>query len=349
MQGKDVISGSAFTDIVSGSHSAVIAVHTHPDGDAIGSGTGLLHFIRETLGAKAVLAVPDAVPDNLLFLLEGLEGSVLVFDSRPEETVKAIAGADLIIGLDINAIDRTGPLKTFISASKARKILIDHHLNPERTAFDLVMSDTEVSSTCELLYRLLLDTEQVHGDASLLPPAAATALMTGMTTDTNNFANSVFPGTLEMASALLSAGVDREMIIDNVYHAYRENRVRLMGYLLHERLGITPVGAAYMVLTRKEMDEFGISEAETEGFVNIPLSIGKVKMSVFLREENGFFRVSVRSKKGVSANALAMKYFNGGGHELAAGGKLFLSGDISSGKDAEDYVVRVTEDFFEGR
>ncbi|MBQ6087667.1 MAG: bifunctional oligoribonuclease/PAP phosphatase NrnA [Bacteroidales bacterium] len=349
MEGKDVISGSAFADIISGSRRTVLAVHTHPDGDAIGCGTGLLHFIREVLGKRAVLAVPDAIPDNLLFLLEGLGDSVLVHDSRPEETEKAIAEADLIIGMDISGFDRTGPLKSFLHSSKARKILIDHHLNPDTDAFDVAFSDTEVSSSCELLYRILSDTVQIHGDASLLPLPAATALMTGMTTDTNNFANSVFPGTLRMASDLLSSGVDREMIIDNVYHAYRENRIRLLGFLLYDRLGITPSGAAYMVLTRKEMEDFGISEAETEGFVNIPLSIGKVKISIFLREEDGFFRVSVRSKKGISANALAMKYFNGGGHELAAGGKLFLSEEIRSGKNAEDYVVRVTGEYLEGR
>ena len=221
MEGKDVISGSAFADIISGSRRTVLAVHTHPDGDAIGCGTGLLHFIREVLGKRAVLAVPDAIPDNLLFLLEGLGDSVLVHDSRPEETEKAIAEADLIIGMDISGFDRTGPLKSFLHSSKARKILIDHHLNPDTDAFDVAFSDTEVSSTCELLYRILSDTVQIHGDASLLPLHAATALMTGMTTDTNNFANSVFPGTLRMASDLLSSGVDREMIIDNVYHAYR--------------------------------------------------------------------------------------------------------------------------------
>lgn len=350
MEGKSIISGTGFAGILSGVRRIVIAVHSHPDGDAIGSGAGLLHFIGETLGKEAVLTIPDPIPDNLSFLLEGVpRGSVLFHHENPEETVSAISEADLIVCLDMNAFNRSGALEEPLAASGAKKVLVDHHLNPDSGAFDIVFSDTRVSSTCELLYRILMETEQIGHDASRLPHATATALMAGMTTDTNNFANSVFPGTLAMASALLAAGVDRDAIVNEIYRTYRENRIRLMGYLLDKRLCITPCGVAYMILDKETMSRFGITEGETEGFVNIPLSIGKVRMSIFLREDEGFFRVSVRSKEGTSANSLAMKYFNGGGHELAAGGKLFFPADIPSREDAAPYIVRVTGVFFEGK
>mgnify|MGYP002624160843 CR=1 FL=1 len=350
MGGMSNISGIGFAEILSGARRIAIAVHSHPDGDAVGSGAALLHFIMETLGGKAALTIPDSIPDNLSFIIEGLPGdSVLFHDRDPENTVETILKADMIVCLDMNAFNRSGALEEALSASGAKKILVDHHLNPDTGAFDVVFSDTRVSSTCELLFRILMETEQVGSDASRLPGATATALMAGMTTDTNNFANSVFPGTLDMASSLLAAGVDRDAIVNNIYRTYRENRIRLMGFLLDKCLSITSSGVAYMILDKETMSRFGITEGETEGFVNIPLSIGKVRMSIFLREDNGFFRVSVRSKEGTSANSLAMKYFNGGGHELAAGGKLFFPSDIPSREDAASYIVRVTGNFLEGK
>jgi hypothetical protein len=177
--------------------------------------------------------------------------------------------------------------------SIARKVLIDHHLNPERASFDLVFSESEISSASELLYQVLLALPGV-GTADRLPLDVLTSLMTGMTTDTNNFANSVFPSTLQMASELLAAGVDRDALIDHLYHSYRENRLRAMGACLQERMRITPDGVAFIVLDRAFMERFDLQEGETEGFVNLPLGIGRVRLSLLLREDDGHFRVGLR-------------------------------------------------------
>ena len=163
-----------------------------------------------------------------------------------------------------------------------------------------------------------------------------------MTTDTNNFANSVYPSTLEMASGLLAAGVNRDAVLAGLYNNYRENRVRIMGYLQYEDMRITPEGMAYMVATREILDRFGAEEGETEGLVNVPLSIGRVKMSVLLKENDGHFRVSIRSKDGVSAQQCAVDWFHGGGHEKAAGGKLFWPGDIPSPEGVSSYLENVS-------
>ena len=202
----------------------------------------------------------------------------------------------------------------------------------------------ELSSTCELLYWLLLSLPGV-GTAGRLPGAVLGSLMTGMTTDTNNFANSVFPSTLRMASELLAAGVDREALLDRLYHDYRENRLRAMGACLQERMRITPEGAALMVLDRAFLRRFDLQDGETEGFVNLPLGIGRVRLSVFLREDEGHFRVSVRSKRGVAANRLAAEAFHGGGHACAAGGKLHFPQDIPDRELAAQYVETVTARF----
>ena len=186
----------------------------------------------------------------------------------------------------------------------------------------------------------------IAGDAARLPAHSAMALMTGMTTDTNNFANSVYPSTLRMASALLEAGVDRDSLLDELYHRYRENRVRVMGFLQNEGMSITDKGVAYIIADKAILKRFDVKEGETESLVNVPLAIKKVRMSIFLKEENGLFRVSIRSRKGVSAQKLAVKYFHGGGHENAAGGKLFYPGDIPSPADAGAFLERITNEYF---
>ena len=163
---------------------------------------------------------------------------------------------------------------------------------------------------------------QIKGNATRLPISAATSLMTGMTTDTNNFANSVFPSTLVMASTLLAAGVDRDYILSQLYNQYSENRLRLMGHMMKDLLTITEDGAAYMILDLKTQREYNIKDGDTEGFVNMPLSIAGVRISLLLKEDTDRIRVSIRSKKGTSANRCARMHFNGGGHENAAGGRL---------------------------
>jgi phosphoesterase RecJ-like protein len=230
--------------------------------------------------------------------------------------------------------------------SKADKILIDHHLNPAREAFDLVFSETDISSASELLYHILMETVKIGHDASMLPPAAARALMTGMTTDTNNFANSTYPSTFRMASALLATGVDRDEILSRLYNQYGENRLRVLGHMMKDLLTITEDGVAYMVLDKATLRHYNVGEGDTEGFVNMPLSIAEVRMSFLIKEDDDRVRVSIRSKKGTSANTCARLYFNGGGHENAAGGKLNMPADITDITEAAGYIERTTHEFF---
>ena len=209
----------------------------------------------------------------------------------------------------------------------------------------MVFSTPNVSSASELLYYILKELPDIDGDASRLPAATARALLTGMTTDTNNFSNSVYSGTFQMAAELIAAGVDRDDVLAQLYNRYRENRVRVMGYLQYEAMRITPEGLAYIIATRDILDRFGVDEGETEGLVNIPLSIDRVKMSILLKQDKDHFRVSIRSKKGWSAREAADARFHGGGHENAAGGKLWYPGDIDTPEDAAAYLEQVSRDF----
>lgn len=327
--------------LLGGARRTVIISHTHPDGDALGSSTALMHYLADKCGIEACVVLPDDFAGFLDFL--DCPG-VIVAAREPGRAQDALAAADLVFCLDLSSLDRADSLGAPVAAAKVPKVLIDHHLNPAADQFDLVFSETQISSASELLYWILMALED-SSDASVLPAPTALSLMTGMTTDTNNFANSVFPTTLEMASALLSAGVDRDAILAKLYNRYRENRYRAMGYVLGELMHITPEGVAYVILRKEDAARFDIREGETEGFVNMPLGIDRVLMSLFLKEDEGYFRVSIRSMRGVSANRLAAESFNGGGHECAAGGRLYFPRDIEGPDAAAEYIEKITARF----
>ena len=344
---KDINSGSirSFEDMIREAGSIVITTHMKPDGDAIGSCTAMYHFLKKQNRLPKII-LNDPYPSYLSFLTSGeVSEDIIIHTDNPAEAEAEILGADLIICLDFNAFHRTDKLEEPLSKATGRKVLIDHHLNPSRELFDLSFSETEVSSASELLYHILASTSIIGKDAGHLGAECACSLMTGMTTDTNNFANSVYPSTLHMASDLLAAGVDRDMILDRIYNQYKENRLRLMGHMMKDLLKITSDGVAYIVLDRKTMDLYNVAEGDTEGFVNMPLSIANVRMSILVKEDEDRVRISIRSKKGTSANMCARRFFNGGGHENAAGGRLYIPADIEGIEEAGDYIERNTHIF----
>ena len=335
-----------FEKMIDGARRIAIVTHMKPDGDAIGSCTALYHYLKACGKSGVKIILNDRHPAYLDFLADSIPTSDLIISAElPQEAHILLRDSDLIFCLDFNAFHRTDSLEQALAESKADKILIDHHLNPKREDFDLVFSETDISSASELLYSVLIETRRIAHDPSALPPMSATALMTGMTTDTNNFANSTFPSTLKMASALLATGVDRDYILMRLYNQYSENRIRLMGHVLKDLMTVTDDGVAYIILDRKTMEDYNVKEGDTEGFVNIPLSIDRVRMSFLLKEDEGKVRVSIRSKRGTSANRCAVRYFNGGGHENAAGGKLLIPEDIKGMEDAAEYIETHTHIF----
>ena len=320
-----------------------VTAHTHPDGDALGSVSALVRYLRERRGKDAVAVLPDSPASTVRFIVPDTV-PLLCGDVEPEACLARIAESDLLVVLDCNGFSRTESLQEAFEASPAPKVLIDHHVGPERDRFDVVFSTPDVSSASELLYYILLELPDIGRDARRLPADTARALLTGMTTDTNNFANSVYPGTFRMAADLIAAGTDRESVLADIYNRYRENRVRVMGYLQYENMRITPEGLAFIIATRDILDRFGAEEGETEGLVNIPLSVDRVKMSILLKEDKDHFRVSIRSKKGWSARDCAVRHFHGGGHENASGGKLFWPGDIAAPEDAASFLEQMSKD-----
>ncbi|MFA6335087.1 MAG: bifunctional oligoribonuclease/PAP phosphatase NrnA [Bacteroidales bacterium] len=313
--------------IISSSRKILIVTHTNPDGDAMGSVTAMMHFLLSK-NKESLITIPNNYPEYLSFL--DPDKSIVIYKNDNATVDEYLLDCDLIIALDFNQLKRVDELEKGIRESKAKKILIDHHPSPEDAPFDLVISTTEISSTCELLYWLLISIENWinSGQPANLTSATADSLYVGLMTDTNNFSNSVLSSTFRMASGLLSLGVDKEKLQHYVFGGFTESRMRLLGYLLQKKMVILwEYGAGYIILTKEEQREFEFNEGDSEGFVNMPLNIRGVTISALFTESEESIRVSLRSIDDFSVNRLARRFFNGGGHERAAGGKLFISID----------------------
>lgn len=337
----------ALDALIQGAGRICLTTHMRPDGDAVGSTYAMYVYLKQVRGREVSVVLSDAPARNIAFAVPPEAwADTLAFEQSPSASEDALARAELIICLDFNTLSRVGGLESALAGAPAPKVLIDHHPFPQTEKFDLVFSDTDVSSASELLLHVLRALTGCGDDLGVLPRQTLRCLMTGITTDTNNFANSVWPTTLECCSALLAAGVDREDILDHLYKRSSEARVRAYGRLISDFMFITPQGAACIILDAATFRSMGLVKGDTEGLVNIPLEIEKVKMSIFVHEEDGEFRVSVRSKRGVLANAFASGYFNGGGHDQAAGGRLKITGGLRTAEDIKRYVCKCVEEYF---
>ena len=296
----------------------VIVSHVSPDGDAVGSSLGLWHFLCSQ-GKTANVIVPNAFPD----FLKWMPGSkdILLYDRYREFANKLIAEADVICCLDFNAIHRIDAVGPAVLASPARKILIDHHLYPEDFC-RIVISHPEISSTSELVFRLICRL----GYFGEITKEGAECIYTGMMTDTGGFTyNSNDREIYFIISELLTKGIDKDAIYRKVYNTYSESRLRLMGYVLTQMKVYDGYNAAMISLTKNEQGRFSYIRGDSEGFVNIPLSIKNVVLSCFLREdtEKPMIKISLRSVGTFPCNKLAAEFFNGGGHLNASGGEFY--------------------------
>ncbi len=292
-----------------------IVVHVGPDGDAMGASLGLWHYLM-TLNKEPVVIVPTGFPDFYSWM-PGSE-SVVVYENNQQLASEKLHEADLIFALDFNVPKRLGDMSETLLSAPAKKIIIDHHLFPGDFA-EIVISYPEISSTSELIFRLICRL----GDFSKINLACADSIYTGMMSDTGGFTyNSNNQEIYIIISELIKIGVDKDDIYRRVFNTYSEHRLRLMGYCLYKKMKVYPeYKAALITLTAAEMEKFNFVNGDSEGFVNIPLSIAGVDFSVFMREDVGQIKISLRSQGSFPANKFAAEVFNGGGHLNASGGE----------------------------
>ena len=310
--------------LISTAQSVLVVCHKSPDGDAIGSSLGMAEFLR-LRGKDVTVVVPDQYPDFLHWLPNSEK--IVRYDKHPDKCDMLFKIADLIVCLDFNTPSRVEDMEPALVSSPARKILIDHHLKPDVDA-DLVISQPEASSASELVFRVVWQL----GGFPELGKAFAIPVYCGMMTDTGGFTfNSTRPEIFFIIGELLTKHIDKDKIYRNVYHNYSYDRIRLMGYVMYEKLVYLPeYHASYYAITRDEQKRFNFIKGDAEGLVNIPQQIKGLKLSISLREDTekpNLVWVSLRSVDDFPCNLVAERFFNGGGHLNASGGRLNCSID----------------------
>ncbi|MDR2040739.1 MAG: DHH family phosphoesterase [Tannerella sp.] len=293
----------------------VIVMHVSPDGDAIGASLGLYHFLMSQ-GNTVNVVSPNDFPAFLKWMPEA--GSILVYERHPDYAARLIGAADVIFCLDFNEAKRLGKLAPVVEAATTRKVMIDHHPNPSDFC-QLVISHPEMSSTSEIIFRLLCALKA----ADVIDRQAAECIYTGMMTDTGAFTyRSNDPDLYLIIRELLKTGIDKDRIYRQVYQVYSESRLRLMGYTLYEKMKVYPEEkTALITLSLNELNRFGYVPGDVEGFVNLPLSIEWIRFVVFIRENTDGIKLSFRSEGDFPCNRFAAACFQGGGHLNAAGGE----------------------------
>ena len=312
----------------------VITIHRGPDADALGSALALSDVLKQLNHNVTVVSPNDYA--SFLYWMKG-NNEVVVFTEQTEKTIEITNNADLIFLLDFNDLSRIGEYTETVRNSSSTKIMIDHHQEPNMNDADLIFSDTSSCSTAQLLFEIL----DGLSFKSMINKDVAECIYAGIMTDTGSFKySSTTSKTHKVISELIDAGAENSKVHDLIYDNYSEDRTKLLGYCLNDKLQIFPeLNSAIISLTEEELDRFNFKKGDTEGVVNYALAIKGIIFAVFIAEKEGKVKLSLRSKGDFKVNEIAKKYFSGGGHMNASGG--------ISDRSVEETVKKVIEVFEE--
>ena len=303
------------SELFESSDNILLISHINPDGDAIGSQLALYQYLTSK-GKKAAMICPN----NLQEFLKWMDGAdqIKIFIRNRKKCMKMIEEANLIIMIDFNQPSRLGESEKFVTGSTAVKVIIDHHREPYDFA-NLLISDTSMCSTSELVHEIIT----IMNGKPYINRSYSEAIYVGIVTDTGNFEYGTYSGrTFRIIADILESGIDREKILNVVYNNFSADRMRLLGMALYQRMIIlSNYKTAYIYLTKKDLADFNHVKGDTEGFVNMPLSIKGINFSALFIEKDNFIKLSFRSKGQFPSNEFASLYFSGGGHLNASGGE----------------------------
>lgn len=311
-----------FRDFMGQTRKVVIVTHHKPDADALGSSLGLAGYLKKKSHSVTVIT-PSDYPEFLHWMPGHKE--VLALEKGNEPVISEnIKTAEIIFCLDFSALNRIQDLTEVVRNAPGKKVMIDHHLQPEDFA-EFVKWDVQAASTAELVYNLICDL----GDEQLIDADIADCLYAGLMTDTGGFRHSnTRYEEFQVASELVRLGANPTKVSKLIYDTNSLERLRLMGFVLGEKLKVLPAyNTAYMTLSAEELKRFGSQTGDTEGFVNYGLSIKDIKLSVMIHERKDSVKLSLRSLGNFSVNEMARKHFEGGGHRNASGGSSALTLD----------------------
>lgn len=301
---------------LSNKSNIVIVGHKNPDGDAIGSCLGLANFLKQ-LEHQVTVVMPNDFPEFLKWIPE--TQIIINYEQHRDNVKNCLNEANLVFTLDFNALNRTGDLAQELMATNADFILIDHHQEPDDYAL-VTYSDVGMSSTSEMVYHFI----EFMGGLNLLNKEIATQLYVGIMTDTGSFR---FPATTaathRIIAHLIEAGAPNSIIHQNIYDTNSPDRLKLLGVALNNMVMLPEYKTAYITMSQEELNNNNFKKGDTEGFVNYALSMkGVIFAMIFIEnKKEKIIKISLRSKGSFSVNDFSRKYFNGGGHTNAAGGK----------------------------
>ncbi len=297
-----------------------IFVHTNPDGDAMGSALALKKYFTNTNHLVSVVS-PSCFADNFRWMPGADE--LFIFENDRSRVKELIKESDILFGVDFNDFARLNGLQRFVDKQPKTKVIIDHHPFPNIKA-DYVFSCTSVSSASELTYEFMIELRLSDIDKDI-----ASCIYTGIMTDTGNFSyNDSNPRTYEIVAEILKHKIAQDEIRRCLFQNFTFKRLQLKGFTLYEKLRYLPkYHTAYISLTKDDLAKFDFKIGDTEGFVNLPLSISDVNFTVMFIENDNFVKLSLRSKGDFDVNLFARKFFDGGGHKNAAGGRSFKNMD----------------------
>ncbi len=315
-----MISLAALRDELKSPKNIVITTHHKPDGDAMGSSLGLYAYLIQK-GHNVRVITPSDYPVFLHWLPNNSQ--VLVFPDSVAQSQSIVAQADLVFCLDFNTLSRIHELGDSIRQSSAKKIMIDHHLEPEGFD-DFRYWDTKACATAQLVYEFI---SKELNDVKAINADVATCLYTGIMTDSGSFR---FPSATSkvyrIAADLMDLGADNAKIHQQVFDNVSENRLKFLGYCLSSKLEILPTHhTAIISVSKEELEHYHVETGDTEGIVNYALSLSGIKLAAFIVERKDVVKLSLRSIGDFPANEICKNYFNGGGHRNAAGGNSSLS------------------------
>jgi phosphoesterase RecJ-like protein len=296
--------------------NVIITFHQKPDADAMGSGLGLYHFLVQFGHTVSVIS-----PTNWPAFLNWMPAAkkVVDFEMQNDKAVSLIKQAEWIFCLDFNVLDRTKKMAPLLESFNGVKILIDHHQQPQEEAFDYGISDANKSSTAEMVYDFIV----ASGHSGKINKEAAECLYAGVMTDTGSFRfNSTSASVHRMVADLKDKGLQHSIIHENLFDNFLEGRFRFLGNILLNRMEIFyQYNTALIAIPQVDLIKYNVKTGDTEGLVNFPLSIKGIKLAAIIIDRGDERKSSFRSKGGFDVNTFARKYFNGGGHFNAAGGK----------------------------
>ncbi len=298
----------------------VITTHKNPDGDAIGSSLALHHYLV-SLGHYSTVITPNEYPDFLKWVPG--EESILKFSCDTEISKSKIKDADIIFTLDFNHLSRSGDMETDLANANTTFVMIDHHQQPDSYAKHMY-SDTGMSSTCQMIYHFI---EKLN-DLDKITAEIATCIYVGIMTDTGSFRfRSTTSTTHRVIADLIDRGADNTSIHESIYDTNTLSRLQLRGVALNNLRVLPEYKTAYITMSQKELDIHNFKKGDTEGFVNMGLSIVGIKFAaIFIENKSeGIIKISLRSKGDFSVNEFSRDHFEGGGHHNAAGGRSNLS------------------------